>query len=348
MSKRGRKRPPPAPSKGSGSDSTALVRTVPVKPARRGATALDKPIDVAANLRRAAELAQDAHASNTRRAYEADLRDWTAYAHAIGKQPLPVDPNVLAAYIGHMDAERGLARSTIVRRCSALAHKHRELGLPSPLEDPRVAKVLQGLGRAHSGETKKKAPLTPEILAKLLLHPTITTRDKALLIVGQVTGMRRSELVAIRWADLEYSRQGIIIRIGKSKTDKKREGQYVVLPRHKDTAICPVVVLKAWKHDCPDKVLVFPFSTQTVADIVKRCVELVGEDPDRYGGHSFRSGMMTTASNAGVPLAEAMGQSRHKDMRTASGYARASELFKNRAPHAVLDALSRARTEALG
>ncbi len=312
--------------------------------ATRGPTALARS-DVAEDLLHASDLAEDSLAKNTRRAYLSDIRDWHAYATATGTAALPADPVAIAAYIGNMDRKRSLSPATIRRRCAALAHLHKEKGHPNPLQDPTLAKVLKGLARNRGTAQNKKAPMTADILYAAILHPKTSLRDKALLLVGVVTGMRRSELVAMRWADLAEHPQGIIITIPHSKTDNESEGQIVALPRHADLVVCPVAALTAWRKVAKHKQLVFPFSEQTVADRVKRAVTLAGGDPTLFSGHSLRAGMMTTAGSEGVSLQESMVQSRHKDPKVAAGYTRFLDAFKNRTATSVLNAISRMKTK---
>ena len=57
-----------------------------------------------------------------------------------------------------------------------------------------------------------------------------------------------------------------------------------------------------------------------VNDIVKQRVALAGLDPGEFSAHGLRSGYLTEAANRGVPLPEAMEQSRHRSVQQASSY----------------------------
>ena len=54
--------------------------------------------------------------------------------------------------------------------------------------------------------------------------------------------------------------------------------------------------------------------------IVKQRAEMAGLEPAEYSAHGLRSGYLTEASNRGVPLPEAMEQSRHRSVQQASSY----------------------------
>ena len=55
-------------------------------------------------------------------------------------------------------------------------------------------------------------------------------------------------------------------------------------------------------------------------DILKQRLERAGYDPSEFSSHGIRSGFMTEARNAQVPLEEAMKHSKHRSYQVASGY----------------------------
>jgi len=59
---------------------------------------------------------------------------------------------------------------------------------------------------------------------------------------------------------------------------------------------------------------------QAVNLIVKRRCVLAGLDPAEYSAHGLRSGYLTEAARAGVPLPEAMQQSQHRSIQQAASY----------------------------
>jgi len=70
-----------------------------------------------------------------------------------------------------------------------------------------------------------------------------------------------------------------------------------------------------------------PLSPRAVAEIVKRCAALVGLDAADFGGHSLRSGFVTSAARAGKTMDAIMRVTGHEDVRTAAGYLRGATLF---------------------
>jgi integrase len=70
---------------------------------------------------------------------------------------------------------------------------------------------------------------------------------------------------------------------------------------------------------------------QSVNAMVKsRCV-VAGIDPGQFSAHGLRSGYLTEAARAGVPLPEAMQQSRHRSVQQAARYYNEGEIARGRA-----------------
>ena len=59
---------------------------------------------------------------------------------------------------------------------------------------------------------------------------------------------------------------------------------------------------------------------QSVNAIIKQRAVLAGLDPADISSHGLRSGYLMEAANRGIPLPEAMEQSRHHSVQQASSY----------------------------
>jgi integrase len=294
-------------------------------------------------------LSEHAHAPATERAYSTDLEDWRRYALEQGPKKgfyepfFPVLPMQLRKYIASMD-RRGLSVSTIRRRCAAIARLHSNEGVTSPTRHPDVTKVLRGLARERNVVPVKKTAITPGFVIAALkqMHEP---RDRALLLFGICSAMRRSEIVSIRWREVIEKPKGLEVRIASSKTDKEGRGAIIGLLRIDAVPeYCPVRALWAWKTELrpkPDD-FVFPICAQTLANVVKRAATLVGLNAELYGGHSFRSGFATNAAESGVPMVLWMKHTRHLSDRSASGYAQAADALGNPAVAAMSNAIQAA------
>lgn len=77
-------------------------------------------------------------------------------------------------------------------------------------------------------------------------------------------------------------------------------------------------------------------SDQAVHRLAKKLAKLAElPDKERYTGHSFRAGLVTTADRAGVSLTKIMDQTGHRDPKTTRGYLRDTDLFRNNASKGI-------------
>jgi integrase len=134
-------------------------------------------------------------------------------------------------------AAAGKAPPTVGRALAAIAHTHKRAGLTAPHRAQGgqvIAEVLAGIRRSRDSPPERKAPADAEFLSVLLRSiegdGLAALRDRALLAFGMALAARRSELVALDVADLEWGGQGVRVTIRRSKTDKAAEGAVVAVP----------------------------------------------------------------------------------------------------------------------
>ena len=174
-------------------------------------------------------------------------------------------------------------------------------------------------------------------------------RDRAILLLGFAGAFRRSELVALDVVDIEWTAEGALVSIRRSKTDQEGLGRKVAIP-HGEIA-CPVAALKAWLEaasitEGPVFCRIFNKRAQRVTDrrlaprnvaaIVKAGASRLGFDPSTFGGHSLRSGLVTTAVKRGVNLMKVCDQTGHKSLEMLRVYSRDAELFAGNAAAGLL------------
>jgi integrase len=69
----------------------------------------------------------------------------------------------------------------------------------------------------------------------------------ALLLIGFVAALRRSELAALQVEDIEDHANGLVLTLPRSKTNQTGEStELVVLPRATNPDRCPVTALQRW------------------------------------------------------------------------------------------------------
>jgi integrase len=258
---------------------------------------------------------------------------------------LPAAPQTVVLYLTELSATRKV--STLVRRLSAISQAHQVAGFDSPAQSAPVRTLMAGIRRAKGTAPAVKAPtLIEDIRAMLATLPDGLSgiRDRALLLTGFAGAFRRSELVGLDRADLEFNARGLVITLRRSKTDQEGHGRKVALPYGSTFETCPVRSMQAWleesgiidgplfrKINRHGQLHVARLSGSAVALIVKRCVGAAGLDASKYSGHSLRSGFATAAAIAGASERAIMNQTGHQSSKMVRRYIRDGNLFHDNA-----------------
>jgi integrase len=284
-------------------------------------------------------------AKSTRRAYRASFAGFEEWCTSRGLSACPSPPATVAIYLAAL-ADAGAAVATIEKMLAAIAHEHRSRGFVWPRGEPAVRETMAGIRRTiGTSPTTKKAPVGDDELAALVAtlgEDLAGLRDRALLTLGWSSACRRSELVALDVADLEFQTEGLHVRVRRSKNDQEAKGLDKGVPYASSPALCAVRAVRAWLDaagikegaifrgvDRYGNVAKNRLADRTVARVVQRAALAAGLDPARYGGHSLRSGFMTTAAEKGRPLEAIMRQTGHKSERVARGYIQHATVFVN-------------------
>jgi integrase len=290
-------------------------------------------------------------ASATIRAYTSDAILFDLWCRKQGFWgSVPASPEMVAAFLT-AEAERGVKASTISRRCAAIRYAHKLTNHPDPTASEHVKSAVRGIRRTIGSAQTRKAPATAEIIGAMLSHcpPGLAgKRDRAILALGFSGAFRRSELAALDVSDLVDDRDGLRITIRKSKTDQEGRGHEIAIPHGRH--IRPVRLVKDWIEAAgiTEGPLFRPISRsgnvrgtarltdKSIAELVKRYAAKVGLQASDFGAHSLRAGFVTTAADRDVELTRIMDVTRHKDVRTVTGYVRRANLFKGHAGSSFL------------
>ncbi len=93
-----------------------------------------------------------------------------------------------------------------------------------------------------------RLPALLQLVRTLEAHRSlINIRNKALLLIGYFGAFRRSELVSLRWEHVEFVSEGLLIQLGRSKTDQSGEGFLCAIP-FGPAHYCPVRALLDWRE----------------------------------------------------------------------------------------------------
>ena len=311
-----------------------------IGPMQDGGTGAD--IVPPSSLEQVREFIRASKAQSTVRGYRADWRNFVAWCESHNLCPLPATPEAVAAYIAECAAR--LKVGSIQRRLNAIAEAHKAVGLESPTSTGIVRNTLKGIKRTIGTAAAQKAPtLTEDIRAMIAATSPalIGLRDRALILLGFAGAFRRSEVVGLDIADLDFSRDGLTVTLRRSKTDQDGQGRKVGVPYGSNPETCPVRVLQSWLEQAGigsgpvfrslnrhGQLQPGRLSPIDVARIVKKLAERAGLYPAKYAGHSLRAGHATSAAISGASERSIMNQTGHRSVQMVRRYIRDGSLFR--------------------
>jgi integrase len=298
-----------------------LVRANPPSPARRDDTVLPGTAD---RLR-------ESIPANTERSYRQTWATFAIWCQQRDRKPLPTSAVLLADYVAHLcDLDR--APATIQHAMGVISAWNQGAGHPQLGKDVTKAAnlILRGHRRQTGRRVKEAPPVTRDRLRAMSAACDPTTlagkRDRLLLVTGWVLAARRSELAALRIADVQVTEDGLEILIRSSKTDKDSVGEVVHVPAGEHVDTDPVGLFRAWLSAlaavgaCVDGEAAGPLfravtsrdtlyrhgslSADGIHNVIRRAATRAGlPDADHYSGHSLRAGFATQAATDGIPQA---------------------------------------------
>ena len=280
---------------------------------------------------------KNSKAGNTLRAYRSDFKDFSAFCAKNGLSSMPSEPKILSLYLTHLSGTSKF--STLKRRIASISVIHKMKGHYLDTKHPVIMENLHGIKRSKGSNQKAKKPILINEL-KLIINAIDKAnqiekkkiRDKAIMLVGFSGGFRRSELVNIDYEDLEFVNEGLKIFIKRSKTDQSGEGMIKAIPYFDNKIFCPVIAIKNWINFSEIRSgKIFSLSDKSIALIIKKYALIAGLDPNKYGGHSLRSGFATSAAESGAEERNIMAMTGHKTTQMVRRYIQEANLFKNNA-----------------
>tara|TARA_B100001996_G_scaffold232649_1_gene179556 strand:+ start:405 stop:1322 length:918 start_codon:yes stop_codon:yes gene_type:complete len=280
---------------------------------------------------------KNSKAGNTLRAYQSDFKDFSAFCAKNGLSSMPSEPKILSLYLTHLSGTSKF--STLKRRIASISVIHKMKGHYLDTKHPVIMENLHGIKRSKGSNQKAKKPILINEL-KLIINAIDKAnqiekkkiRDKAIMLVGFSGGFRRSELVNIDYEDLEFVNEGLKIFIKRSKTDQSGEGMIKAIPYFDNKIFCPVIAIKNWINFSEIRSgKIFSVSDKSIALIIKKYALIAGLDPNKYGGHSLRSGFATSAAESGAEERNIMAMTGHKTTQMVRRYIQEANLFKNNA-----------------
>ena len=306
---------------------------------------------------RAARYLQVPRSPATLRAYAADWRQWERWCRFQKIDACPASPGALAEHLAWL-ADEGKSVATIRRRAAGVAFGLRMRKAPAPARDGEVEELLRCIGRVLDPDPPRRAPpveledmrAIADCLAALHQedrHDMASARDRALLLVGWVGALRRSELVGLDWEDLAWRPEGLILTLRRTKQRTAAIEHYIV--RSERLARCPLSALGTWKNRSHafsgpifrrilrgGAVGSRRLGSASVGPILRARADEAGVKTAGLTAHSLRSGGLTAAAMAGARRAELLRHSRHRRGDTLDGYIRPAQAWERHPARGLL------------
>ena len=201
--------------------------------------------------------------------------------------------------------------------------------------------------RASAKRLREPDVLTPAEFASLIAE--LELRKRAMVMLAGSTGLRRSELVALTWSDIDLELMQVNVRrscVQNHFGDTRTEASRKPVPLHPSVVKC----LEAWRKDschAGDEDFIFasvrrngrqPLSPDTLLKkVIRPAVHRAGIKGKTIGWHSFRHSLATNLRAAGVDLKTAQELLRHANSRiTLDVYTRAISATKREANDRVM------------
>lgn len=262
-------------------------------------------------------LMESSRAPNTLKAYNFSWKGFADWCDEYGRQASPAKSATVCEFVTWAAKLREPVYSleTIRLGVSAIKYQHVSQGFADPIDDD-VRKVVAGIAReaARQGDRKEgagKKELSVTALRRVCRalrdDDPMDVRDRAIVLLGFASALRRSEIAAIGVQHVNFDEHGLHLWLPFSKTDQEGKGRKMGIPYGQTDYTCPVRAVKAWlkvRGERKRGPLFVGFlgcrqmrpeargglGEQAICNVLKRALDRVGEDASLYGAHSMRSG----------------------------------------------------------
>lgn len=309
----------------------------------------------------AAELVDNAIPVNTVRAYRGQRDRYVAWTESADRDPW--DPAVAEDYLAS-EYRRGLGpqslrqTATMLRKAWGSEHRAPPARWSALIAGAEAA--LVAAGRAHVREAPPLRLDDWRAVMRALYRRTVyidwqrDARDRAILAIGYLGALRRSEVVALDRTDIAESDEGLTVTLRGTKTSRRRE-QTAALPRGEDPATCPVRAWTDWLAARPCSLAIdaddpawlacartgrITFERlggdHAIERILRRALDLAAiADSHTYTAHSLRAGLATELAEHGIAMSQIANAGRWTGLDTVLRYARRAHQWTDSPLHAL-------------
>jgi len=304
------------------------------------------PIDLQTLLSERARYQRGILADRTLRGYAYDLGHFRAWCTTMDRASMPASGDTTSLYLTGM-LVTGKKVTTTSRHASAIAHAHRQDGLESPVTRD-IRQLLRNAKRIRCEPVHQMRAITVEELRQMVGTLALdgspnAIRNSSMLTLGFFSALRRSNIAGLELGDVEFTSEGMILRIRHEKQDREGIPRLIGIPYGTSEETCPVKGLRVWLayRGTSEGAALYTHTEpgahrrgllpESYCRIVKQSMTLAGLDCTDYGAHSMRAAFVTAAFDAGADTMVVAAHTGHHDLRVLRDYYRRIRLFKSNA-----------------
>lgn len=262
---------------------------------------------------------------NTRKSYSTHMKKYLEFCEMINRPPVPASSTMIAKYAAYL--ARSLKPASVRQYINIIRVLHLEEGLSNPLDGNWYVKsTLKGIDRLLGEPTKRKSPVTPEILWKIKSRLSLTDVSDCMFWAACMLMffglLRKSNLMPNSVNQFDAKKQfvrsdftalgdvAIVVNVKYSKTNQFNKRPFELKLLSSSHPLCPVAAIHSAfslfpsPKDSPAFVashLGLPLTGNLFNKKFKSLIEEVNEDSSRFSSHSFRRGGASWALQCGVP-----------------------------------------------
>ena len=283
-------------------------------------------------------------AETSRRVYANTYRQWRVYTERDGLDPFDLSFENIAAFLKQSEIAHATRQSwkTHMLRLLDWLEESEARGDWYAIQRRRVLKFAK-VKRMDSerGRRRSQRALKRTEVARLLdvwaADPRLVgIRNHALLRLMIYTGLRRAEIVTLRWDDIDLENQTVTVRHGKG--DKRRIAAIADVTEATKRALLALWQAQAGAYDCLFPTMTAgrnprfeadePMSAQTIVRLLSRSSKRAAIG--HLSAHDLRRTHITLALDNGAPLQDMQAQAGHANPSTTLRYAQPSDAKSRR------------------
>ena len=283
-------------------------------------------------------------AESSRRVYANTYRQWAAFAEWYRLDTLDLSYENILAFLNQSDIAYATRQSwkTHMLRMLDWLEEADEGGEWYGVQRRRVLKFIKVKRMEDErGRSRSQRALKRSEVARLLdvwaadLRP-VGIRNYALLRLMIYTGLRRAEIVTLRWDDIDLEAHTVTVRHGKG--DKQRIAAIADATEATKRALSALWQAQAGAYDClfptmtsgrnPKFESDTPMSAQTIVRLLSLSSARAGIG--HLSAHDLRRTHITLALDNGAPLQDMQAQAGHANPSTTLRYAQPSDAKSRR------------------